>query len=318
MTTERTESQGFYEMLWDCDHCGTKGLLGKSQRHCPECGAPQNPDKRYYPTPEQQKKVEGHVYEGSDRLCPACNAPNGAKAKNCTQCGAPLDGSKQVVGVDERAPKAAPKRKRLIWPWVLVAIAVLGFAIWWLFIRTRSAQVTVAQHRWARSIEIEQFGDQHREGWRVEMPPAAQMPTCTRRQRTTRQVPDGEDCHVERKDKKDGTFEQVKVCTPKTRSEGVDDDWCSYTIRTWGKIDEIKASGTGLQAAWPAQGLPPADTPPALGAKRQAARHETYTLDFGDAGTCDVPEPAWRNYTDGQKIKVEVRARSGGVVCSSL
>ena len=23
-----------YEMLWDCDHCDTKGLLGKSQRHC--------------------------------------------------------------------------------------------------------------------------------------------------------------------------------------------------------------------------------------------------------------------------------------------
>ncbi len=24
MTTERTESEGFYEMLWDCDHCGQK------------------------------------------------------------------------------------------------------------------------------------------------------------------------------------------------------------------------------------------------------------------------------------------------------
>jgi hypothetical protein len=31
--TERVESQGFYEMLWDCDHCDTKGLFGKSQRH---------------------------------------------------------------------------------------------------------------------------------------------------------------------------------------------------------------------------------------------------------------------------------------------
>ena len=40
MTGERVESEGFFEMLWDCDHCGQQGLLGKTQRHCPECGAP--------------------------------------------------------------------------------------------------------------------------------------------------------------------------------------------------------------------------------------------------------------------------------------
>ena len=51
MLKEHIESQGFFEMLWDCEHCGTKGLLGKSQRYCAECGAPQNPAKRYFPTP---------------------------------------------------------------------------------------------------------------------------------------------------------------------------------------------------------------------------------------------------------------------------
>ena len=91
---EREESVGHFEMLWDCDHCETKGLLAKSQRHCPECGAPQSAIKRYFPKPEEQRPVDGHVYEGSDRHCPACNAPMSAKGTHCTQCGSPLDGSK--------------------------------------------------------------------------------------------------------------------------------------------------------------------------------------------------------------------------------
>jgi len=49
MGHEREESQGFFEMLWDCEHCDARGLYAKSQRYCAHCGAPQNPDKRYFP-----------------------------------------------------------------------------------------------------------------------------------------------------------------------------------------------------------------------------------------------------------------------------
>ena len=318
MTTERTESQGFFEMLWDCDHCGTKGLLGKSQRHCANCGAPQNPDKRYYPTPEQQQQVQGHEYVGSDRTCPACSSPMSAKAKNCTQCGSPLDGSKEVRGVDEPAVPGPRKRSHRIWLYVAIAVAVVAFAIWFIFIRKYSAQVQIAAHHWERTITIEQFGDQHREGWRDELPAGAEMPLCSRRQRSSRQVQDGEDCHVERHDKKDGTFEQVKKCKPKYRSEPVEDDWCTYTIRAWGKVDEARATGTGLTAGWPAVAGLTADAPAVLGARRQGKRDEKLVLDFGDAGSCDVDETTWRKYADGQKVNVEVRSRSGEVVCSSL
>src|SRR4029077_20953660 len=38
MGQEREESQGFYEMLWDCQFCDTRGLLAKSQRFCANCG----------------------------------------------------------------------------------------------------------------------------------------------------------------------------------------------------------------------------------------------------------------------------------------
>ncbi len=178
MTAERTESEGFYEMLWDCDHCGQKGLLGKSQRHCGSCGAPQNPAKRYFPSPEQQQKVEGHIYEGSDRVCPACSAPMGAQAKNCTQCGSPLDGSSEVASVDPVAP--APSHRRKIWPWIVGGIVVLVGVIWFLFIRKHDAKVTVAAHRWERTIAIEEYAGDHGavQAWRDQVPAGGELRRC--------------------------------------------------------------------------------------------------------------------------------------------
>ena len=83
------------------------------------------------------------------------------------------------------------------------------------------------------------------------------------------------------------------------------------------QVDSAKLSGRGLSPAWPAN-LPPGDTPATLGAKRQGQRTATLTLEFTDHGTCDVNDAVWRKYTDGQRHKVEVRASSGDVVCSSL
>jgi hypothetical protein len=314
MSAERVESEGFFEMLWDCDHCGTKGLLGKSQRFCAECGAPQNPEKRYFPTPEQQQQVVGHAYVGADRTCPSCQSPMGAAAKSCTHCGSPMDGAREVASV-EHAP--APKRKRRIWPYIVAAIALLVVAIWFLFIRSSTAQVTVTQHRWQRTLAIEEFKDHAQEAWRDQVPAGASLPVCHRTQRSTRQVPDGEDCHTERHDKKDGTFEQTRVCKPTYRSEGVDGDWCTFTIRSWVQVDTAKAAGSGMAPAWPTN-VPPADTAAGLGARRSGARSETLFLDFEGKDPCEVSEQQWRRYPDGTKFKARVRARSGEVVCGAL
>jgi uncharacterized membrane protein YvbJ len=118
MAEERTV--GTYEMLWDCEFCGTKGLLGKSQRHCPECGAKQDADKRYFPKEGDEIAVTGHKYEGTDRYCPACNNPQGAAGKNCANCGSPMDGSAEVKRVVEAAPP--PKKKSKLW----ILFVVLG------------------------------------------------------------------------------------------------------------------------------------------------------------------------------------------------
>ena len=319
MTNERVESEGFYEMLWDCDHCGAKRLLAKSQRYCAECGGPQNPDKRYYPPPDQETRAEGHEYVGSDRTCPACKSPMGAKAKNCTHCGSPLDGAGDVRSVDERAPAPAKKKRR--WPWilaiVLVAIAAIGFAVWFAFFRTRSAKLEIAAHRWERTIEIVEYRDHDERAWRNQIPAGSFARNCTQEVRDHKQVQDGEDCHTVRKDKKDGTFEKQNVCKPKYRSEPIYDDRCSYTVRSWMKVDTVKAQGAGTSPSWPTT-TAPIDAPATLGAKKQGPRVEKLYLDIKGADACDVADSVWRKYSDGQKVEVQVRARSGDVVCDSL
>ncbi len=314
---ERTESKGFFEMLWDCDHCEAKGLLAKSQRHCPECGAKQNPDKRYYPKEGEEQAITGHAYEGSDRHCPSCEAPMGAKAKSCTTCGSPLDGAKQVKTVAS-ATLPPPKPRR--WPKVVIILGVIAlviFLIWFFLIRTKVATMKVTGHEWTRTVGIDEFADLPSEGWRDAMPSDARLPQCERKERTTKQVPDGETCKEEKVDKADGTFEKVNKCKPKYRDEPVYDDYCRYRVSRWHQVDERKLSGNGLAPQWPTQDLPSVQANDFLGAKRQGKRTETYILVF-DGKRCEVPEAKWRGFTDGQAVKVEVRARSGELVCDSF
>lgn len=319
---ERTESQGVFEMLWDCDHCGTKGLLAKSQRYCAECGAPQNADKRYFPKEGEARRVEGQKYEGADRNCAACGAPQSAASHNCTNCGAPLDGAAEVKGVTppRAAVGAVPAKKSRKWIWLVVlgVVVLASVGIWYRFIRKRSATMTVTAHRWEREIPIEEYNEFSEQNWRDKMPRDARMASCFPKQRTTKRVEDGEECHDERKDKKDGTFEVVKKCTTKYRDEPVQDDWCTYRVQRWKELKEaaLRTSGTGLSPASP-EGAPPENATPSLGVKRSRPMREKLILDFGKQ-SCDVSAATWKKHQDGAKVKVLVRASSGDVVCDSF
>lgn len=87
-TTTTTTTTGTYQMLWDCPSCGTKKLLGVDHRHCPNCGAPQEENLRYFPSQEDRVPTE---FRGSepDWECRHCGTPNGSLALHCAGCGAP-------------------------------------------------------------------------------------------------------------------------------------------------------------------------------------------------------------------------------------
>ncbi|MBZ0235531.1 MAG: zinc ribbon domain-containing protein [Deltaproteobacteria bacterium] len=316
MDKAREESLGHYEMLWDCSHCEAKKLLGKTHRHCPNCGAPQDETKRYFPSDADKVKVEDHVYTGGDRRCGSCGTAQSAKAKNCGQCGAPLGDAKDVARVT--IPKPAKKKSNLLW-YILFGVVVFGVLVWFLCIRKQEVAMTVTAHRWAAVQEIEEYREVGEEAWKNEVPTGARQLSCARKQRSTKEVPDGEDCKVVKRDKGDGTFEEVNQCTPRTKREGVDDDWCSYRIDRWTKAEELKANGQGVEVAWPA--VPPSQVQTGVGARRAGKKVGVFTLELNDGKnvrTCDVSEGTWKKYKDGQEIKAKVRAQSGSIVCSEL
>src|SRR5713226_6822330 len=102
-----------FQMLWDCRFCGTKKLLAVDMRHCPNCGAAQDPQWRYFPSDADKKTLSDlhYKYAGVDIICPFCGQPNSAAAKFCKDCGGDLTNAKTaalhtnlVTGLGQDAP----------------------------------------------------------------------------------------------------------------------------------------------------------------------------------------------------------------------
>lgn len=327
------EQEIYYEMLWDCTQCNTKGLLGDSHRHCPTCGAAQDPTKRYFPKPGEEIEAKNHKFVGSDWSCAYCSSPNSAAAAHCTNCGAGQDGTKPVALVADTAsappaPVVAPTpvARSLGWlRWVLglVALAVIGMVF--LFTATKETTAMVAQRTWAREIQIEQMGRVSDSAWCDSVPSDAYAVSRSREQRSTRQVPDGQTCHDERIDKGDGTFVKRRECSPRYRDEPVYDDRCRYQVNRWRTVRSVKAdTQNALNPVWPTVSNLNANFlgggVGALGSEREGARREDYVLTLtagSKTWTCNVSEAVWSKYQQGATMPLKVRL-TGGADCASL
>jgi hypothetical protein len=345
-------SEATYEMLWDCRFCSTPKLLGLTHRHCPNCGAPQDPSARYFPSDAEKVAVKDHVYGGADRLCPACATPGSAKANNCGHCGSPLDAGKAVnVRADQvhaegvafgaetakdaraevasrvaqpgMATEAAPAPKRSLFvPGLILGALVLMVAVFTLCLWTKPVALTVASHAWERSIEIEQRKEVRDSSWCNEMPSGASDVSRSKEVRSHRQVKDGETCATRRKDKGDGTFKEVRECSPKYKDEPVYDDKCSYRVTRWAHERSEKATGSSVKEAptWPKVKL--SRSGEGLGAEREGKRTEAYRVVLRDAQgkthDCEYPEAKWAAMADGSRWVGQGGAITGAVSCDSL
>lgn len=270
-----------YEMLWDCQFCGTTKNLGKTHRFCSNCGAPQNPDSRYYPSDEEKVAVEDHKFVGVDVTCPACTQLNSADAEFCYQCGSPLTEGARAKTLEEQSksegqqfessgsrdliqekhdaemerigvkPKNKPKRGSNIKVFAIIGVviaAIIGIVT--VMNLTDEATVYADSHTWERTVSVEEYVEFTTMSWRDARPPGDNMTidfgSCSRKQRSTKQIPDGETCRTVRKDQGDGTFRESRECTPKYRSEPVYDDWCRWRGNTWQDAYTRQTSGEGL------------------------------------------------------------------------
>lgn len=321
-------SGGIFEMLWDCGFCGTGQLLGKTNRYCPSCGAPQDETKRYFPPPGKEKEVVANTaFEGVDVKCPACSTPNGAKANNCKHCGSPLNEAaavKKLADRDNRPPSPPkPLAKSGIGIGLKLGIAggvlLLGMcsvAVLW----KKEVSVTVEGHSWKREIEIQSLQQVSESNWRDSVPSDAYAMSCSKEQRSTKKIPDGETCHTKDVDRGDGTFERKNVCETKYKEEPVYDDKCRYTVDRWRRSREVTAQG-GLADApsWPEVSL--RQTGSCRGCEREGARTQAYLVALKgpkDTYSCDKPESEWRSFQVGKKYPLNVRVVTGGADCDSL
>lgn len=329
------ESEPIYEMLWDCESCRAEGLLGLTHRHCPNCGAPQDATKRYFPTDDKKVSVQNHRYAGADRLCAYCRVATSRASKYCGGCGAPLEEGKEIQrrqdGVDasaqfigQQSHVSAPKPKKSKGCLIVVGVACLLFTLilvagFW----RRGAQVTVSGHTWTREISIEQYQAVDRSDWCSNVPASVVVKSRAREVKDHEKVKSGEQCKIRKVDRGDGTFKEQKECSPTYTEKPIYADKCTYSIREWQKKRSVKAEGNSLQQrpAWPTVQLTQSGL--CLGCEREGSRSQEYTVLLRGAKSsetykCTFDEARWQKLAVGSAFKAEVGVIGDVLDCDSL
>ncbi|MBI4702551.1 MAG: hypothetical protein HY744_15635 [Deltaproteobacteria bacterium] len=348
--TEKT-----YEMMWDCEYCGKKKLLGKTHRHCPNCGAPQNPDKRYFPPENEKVAVEDHEYVGRDVLCPACQVASSRAAQCCGNCGSPLTGGKdarvqqeQVVGpggapAQPGQPGAAPAQYGgapypagypAAGPAAPGAQAAAGAkapagskakvgilaAIVALLVFCGVGFVCV-NYLWTEEGTLSVTGHTWKRAVAVERyDDVRDKSPCSSMPSGARNVQrtKGEPvCTTRKIDQGDGTFKERRECKDAVEQ-------CEYTVLKWAVARSETATGNSVddQPRWPEVRLGP--TGNCVGCEREGSRTETYTVLLVNTKSkkedrCELSDQTkWASFKKGASYKGQVSVMLGGVRCDSL
>lgn len=315
-----------FEMVWDCRYCGSKKLLGLTHRHCPSCGAAQDPSGRYFPPDHEKVAVQNHQYVGADVVCRYCGAASSKKAHNCGQCGAALSegapATPRALLLEPTAFGGSTPPPRPLWKFLVPSLCLLAVAVVvTLLVWKKDERLVVASRAWERTIDVERLGPTRESAWCDELPANAESVSRHRVQRGTTQVPDGEDCRLQKQDRGDGTFQETRVCTPKHKSEPAYADKCDFVRVKWTRQRQERAEGTASSPVphWPALSLGAPCSEP--GCEREGARAESYTVVLKDVagGTyrCNLPENAWSSYVEGKSYQAKIRAL-GTLDCASL
>jgi ribosomal protein L40E len=339
-------------MLWDCQYCGTKKLLGKTHRFCPNCGAAQDPDSRYFPSDDEKVAIEDHQFVGRDKVCPSCDTLNSGDATFCQQCGAPLDqavvaatladqvrddnatfsssGSRdlvkeefdqemQRVGVQPQAVSSSGMNRTLLVIGGVAVLVIVGILVAIFWRRETSAYVT--GHSWEREINIEQLAPRAESAWCDSMPVGAYSITRREEQRSSRSIPDGQECSVRRVDNGDGTFSEREECRTTYREEPVYDMRCYYSVDRWGFSRSTVAEGSSLseEPRWPSTNITRSGS--CLGCEREGGRVEHYYVHLREGEntyTCDVPQSEWASMSIESTWTFNIGVITGQPDCSTL
>lgn len=356
-SSEDRKNEGTYQMLWDCKFCGTEKLLGVTHRHCPNCGAAQDTEHRYFPAEADMVALEDHKYVGADKKCPACGQPNSAASTYCSECGADLAtgevvatfGARELgtgiaetdtrrdvtkekfeaemvrVGVIEADQPVflGLRKKHLITGAIIAAVLVVIAGIIYALTYRSDETGTVSAVTWQRTIEIEEFQQLSNQSWDDGVPEDAYNVRCKEEQRGTEQVQVGSHRECQDVDQGDGSFRRECWDVPDYESRPVYDERCTYTVDRWVVARQVQADNAQsrmLLPAWPQYTLAAGIGAKNYGRERTGQRYETYDVVFtlnGKTERCSVDQATWKNFTSGTSITVEV-GLAGNPDCDTL
>jgi hypothetical protein len=237
----------------------------------------------------------------------------------------------------ETPPAGHPRLKRGCQIGCLGLVALVF--LFWLIGRPRERVLTVAGHRWERTVGVEELRTVTEEGWEGELPAGArslssrrelhhqnriQIGTETRTRTVSERVQTGtERVKVGTRDLGNGYFEDVYEDRPVYEDRDHEETYQEpvyredpvyrmkhrYEVDKWMPAREAKAGGTDLSPVWPDTRLAPK--------QREGRRTEVYEVLFDDReGDSRVyrarDEVEWRSFQPGATYKAKVR--SGEVV----
>lgn len=190
------------EGRWDCQYCGTVGVLGR-HKACPVCGAARPLDTKFY-LPEDAEIIEkaelvGYAQKGPDWICDSCGSSNPADVRLCNTCQAERGSSKSQKVIDyelgetRRAgdmdfsePEPRPQPTAAITPTssgfssTTIGLGVAGFMLVVCgilaalsFFGSENKSVTIAQFQWERTVEVEELQTITESDW--DLPPDGRL-----------------------------------------------------------------------------------------------------------------------------------------------
>jgi RNA polymerase subunit RPABC4/transcription elongation factor Spt4 len=334
-------SKKYYQMLWDCEYCGAKGLLAKDQKVCPQCGGKQNADHRYMPDMAQAQEVVGHSVKGCDRVCGACGRVMPVDTVVCPGCGNDMEDAAEVKRQQALAPQppqpaaheARPVQKSILgsirWSWVfsigfplLLAVAYYAYpALDSHF--AKSASFTLTRKYWTTSIEVEKYGPETRtytcEVPRGLLPKSRGILSGGELVLWTQPAPVG--VQVAQVDEGDGTFsvDDAGGSGPSGTTSGGSDNTpaktCTETVWTWSHARSLNNSGEELPITWPQVILSKEE--------REGPHHLDFQLDLyaqedENYATCTVNPSAWKNARIGSLWTLSLGGISKEALCETL
>jgi hypothetical protein len=190
---ERRSEMAVREARWDCQYCGTKGILGR-HKACSNCGRSRPENTKFYLAEDAPEVTDAKLVDqaklGSDWVCAFCASSNPANVDVCQACGAPREVTSAVQQVKDyglgEAPTegdmaeptaparpvtetAAQKNKALPILGAIGGLLLLCLCLFlaFTFFGDKSTEATVAGFSWERAVAVEAFQAVTEEDWAV-------------------------------------------------------------------------------------------------------------------------------------------------------